>query len=279
MKAETETLPRTVFLFHADDTIDLRGLTFWLATSMNLVGMILVKEDSSRRSRVLRNEYKRSGVLGLLDALAFRAYYPFSLAKKDADWINEEAARLKERYPGRHDGVPQIVVTNPNSDEARRFLMDLKPDVMVARCKFILKPAIYDVPKHGTFVLHPGICPEYRNSHGCFWAMAERDLERVGMTLLKVDRGVDTGPVYLQAGCEFDEVRESHVIIQYRVITENLDRIADTLKRVCAGQIAPIPTAGRKAGVWGQPRFTAYWRWKRQAQRKRHDTHRLPALS
>jgi methionyl-tRNA formyltransferase len=127
-------------------------------------------------------------------------------------------------------------------------------------------------------VLHPGICPEYRNSHGCFWAMAGRDLRRVGMTLLKIDRGVDTGPVYLQASCDFNEVRESHVVIQYRVITENLDRIADKLIDVCKGRATPVSTAGRKAGVWGQPRLSAYFRWKRQAH-NRHDTHRLAALS
>ena len=39
----------------------------------------------------------------------------------------------------------------------------------------------------GTFVMHPGICPEYRNAHGCFWALANRDLARVGMTLLRAD--------------------------------------------------------------------------------------------
>ena len=278
MKVETRTRPRTVFLFHADDTIDLRALRFWLAHSMNLVGMILVKEDSSRRTRVIKNEYKRSGLLGLLDSLAFRAYYPLTIARRDADWINEEAARIKARYPADLEGIPEVVVSNPNDDAVRKFLEDVKPDIMIARCKFILKQAIFSVPKHGTFVLHPGICPEYRNSHGCFWAMAERDLDRVGMTMLKMDRGIDTGPVYLHATYNFDEVHDSHVIIQYRVITANLERIADTLVGICEGRLSPINTAGRKAGVWGQPRLSAYLRWKRQAQ-KRHDTHRLAALS
>ena len=44
--------------------------------------------------------------------------------------------------------------------------------------------------------MHPGICPEYRNSHGCFWALARRDLDHVGATLLQIDEGSDTGPVY-----------------------------------------------------------------------------------
>src|SRR5207245_10871947 len=59
------------------------------------------------------------------------------------------------------------------------------PDVMIARCKVLLRREIFDLPPHGTFVLHPGICPEYRNSHGCFWALSRRDLGRVGMSLLR----------------------------------------------------------------------------------------------
>src|SRR5436309_328007 len=31
------------------------------------------------------------------------------------------------------------------------------------------------LPARGTFVLHTGICPEYRNAHGCFWALARSE--------------------------------------------------------------------------------------------------------
>ena len=73
--------------------------------------------------------------------------------------------------------------------------------------------------------MHPGVCPEYRNAHGCFWALANGDAERVGMTLLKVDAGVDTGPVYGYYGCRYDESRDSHVVIQSRVVFDNLDTL------------------------------------------------------
>ena len=111
------------------------------------------------------------------------------------------------RYPAALDAVPRLVVSTPNSREARVFLAALQPDLAIARCKVILKPEIFEQPRVGTFVLHPGICPEYRNAHGCFWALANRDLDRVGMTLLRVDTGIDTGPIYLQASYDLDEVQ------------------------------------------------------------------------
>jgi methionyl-tRNA formyltransferase len=211
--------------------------------------------------------------------VAFRAFARLRLARREREWKDAEVARLRRRYPADVASVPHLVVTTPNSDEARAFLERLQPDLAIARCKIILKQAIFAIPRVGTFVLHPGICPEYRNAHGCFWALARRDLDRVGMTLLRVDRGIDTGPIFLHGTCDFDEVEESHAVIQYRAVTENLDAIADMLAALARGEyVRPIAVDGRESAVWGQPQLTAYLRWKSAARRKRHAT-RIPALS
>ena len=117
--------------------------------------------------------------------------------------------------------------------------------------------------------MHPGITPEYRNSHGCFWALANRDLERVGMTLLKIDAGVDTGPVYGYFTYEFDERRESHIVIQKRMVLENLDAVRDQLVAVQRGEAEAIPTEGRTSAAWGQPWLSKYVRWKLAARAAR----------
>jgi len=226
----------------------------------------------------MRREVTRSGLVGFLDVLALRAYARWRYQQPDAEWIAQETERLRQRYPSRLNDVPRLVVRDPNGPAARTFIKSLAPDFIIARCKFILSPSVFTLARHGSYALHPGICPEYRNAHGCFWALANRDLERVGMTLLRIDRGVDTGPVLLQAGCDFDEVRESHIRIQHRVVTENLDRIGETLIDVAAGAATPIDTSGRPSAVWGQPRLTTYLRWKRAAARQQQRLHRVPVV-
>ncbi len=261
--------PRVVLICHDTDRIDSEGLATWLAASLDLVGIVALREGRGRKMRSARREIRRVGVLRFLDMLAFRIYYRLVLARADRTWMAHTVARLRERYPADLARVPRLVVSSPNTDAVRRFVADLRPDLMIARCKFILEPDIFTLPGHGTFVLHPGICPEYRNAHGCFWALSRRDLDRVGMTLLRVDEGVDTGPAFLQATYAFDEFRESHVLIQYRVVLENLDAIAKTLLSVWRGECAPIPTAARTSATWGQPWLSAYLRWKRAARRGR----------
>lgn len=238
---------------------------------MKLAGLLIIRDEPGQLWRAARREFRRVGVLKFLDVVAFRVYSRLVLAGRDRAWKAARLTRLREAFPADLRAVPQLVVSSPNSPEARAFLERLRPDIAIARCKVLLKREIFDLPRAGTFVLHPGICPEYRNAHGCFWALANRDLGRVGMTLLRVDSGVDTGPVYLHAACAFDEVRDSHAVIQYRAVLDNLDAIGRTLRALAAGGHVPrVATDGRQSAVWGQPRLSIYLRWKwaaRQAQR------------
>jgi methionyl-tRNA formyltransferase len=177
------------------------------------------------------------------------------------------------------DGTPVLYSPSPNTLSVERFITACSPDVVLALCKTLLKPQIFSIPAHGTFVLHPGICPEYRNAHGCFWALANNDLGRVGMTLLRIDAGVDTGPVYGYYGCAYDEVAEAHIVIQHKVVLENLVPLREKLIAIWRGLATPLDTLGRTSAVWGQPRMTSYIKWKRNAgQRRIGDSHRA-ALS
>lgn len=266
MPSSSSPLPRVILLCHEDEPLDREGLARWLAASLTLAGLIVIRDRGRRRWRALGRERRRVGWWGLLDVLAFRAVYAATQARADRRWIDEAVRRLAAAHPVALDGVPQIVVHDPNDDTVLRFLSAAAPDLMVARCKRLLRPAVFEIPRAGTFAIHPGICPEYRNAHGCFWALVNRDLERVGMTLLRIDRGVDTGPAFFQAGCAFDERRESHIVIQHRAVLDNLDALRDALIDIAAGRRAPLGVEGRRSAVWGQPRLTAFRRWRRAVE-------------
>jgi len=270
-------LPTVVLICHEGDRLDSEGLASWLAGTMNLAGLIVISDKGRRLWTAARRELRRVGWLGFLDVVAYRMFARLRLRAAENAWKAQQITALKALYPSNLAGVPRVVVANPNNDAARDFLNSVRPDFVIARCKFILKPEIFSLARVGAFALHPGICPEYRNAHGCFWALVKRDLDRVGMTLLKIDKGIDTGPVYLQAGCSIDEINETHTVIQYRVVIENLNAITETLIDLFNGKnVAPIPTAGRKSAVWGQPRLTDYLRWKKAAKA---NATRIPAVS
>jgi hypothetical protein len=259
---------KTLLICHADAPLDREGLALWLASFSDLVGVIVLHEDRSKLVARSKREIKRVGVLRFLDVVAFRVYYKLMLARKDAAVERRLLDTLRARFPALPAGLPVLDTPSPNSPEAEQFIREHRPDVMIARCKVILRERIFTIPSRGTFVMHPGICPEYRNAHGCFWALAQGDVERVGMTLLQIDKGVDTGPIYGFFSYPYDERRESHIVIQARTVLDNLDAIRDRLTDIVEGRAQTLDVRGHGSAVWGQPWLTKYAAWKLRARRK-----------
>lgn len=274
--------PKVVLICHGDSSLNRTGIARWLASFSDLAGIVSIEETHVHLLARVRRELKRVGVLRFLDVLAFRLYYFVFQSLGDAAWQKRTLNTLAERYPDVPDTTEVFRTPDPNSPATEAFLRQIGPDLIVARCKRLLKERVFSIPRLGTFVLHPGVCPEYRNAHGAFWALANRDLERVGLTLLKIDKGVDTGPVYGYYTYDYDEVRESHTVIMARLALDNLDPIRDRLLQIHAGTARPLETAGRRSGVWGQPWLTRYlaWKWKaRQAARWRQDAGSVARIS
>lgn len=259
---------KTLLICHEEDPIDREGLARWLASFSTLAGIVVIREKKARSWKRIRREIRRVGALRFLDVLAFRLHYRLTRATADAAWKERTLERLRARYPAIPAGTPVYVTHSPNAAGAEAFIRSRAPDIMLARCKVILKKSVFSIPRDGTFVLHPGICPEYRNAHGCFWALANDDLERVGVTLLRIDEGVDTGPVYGYFTYPYDELRESHVVIQYRALLDNLDAVRDRFRAIHRGEAERIDTSGRASGEWGQPWLTRQLRWQRRARRR-----------
>jgi methionyl-tRNA formyltransferase len=259
---------KSLLVCHHDAPLNREALARWLSSFSNLVGILVLQETRQQRFRRYRRELKRVGLVRFADIIAFRAYYQLLLVRRDATWENKKLTELCDAYPAVPRSVPSLVTSDPNDATAAKFIAAAAPDVMIARCKVLLAERIFTLPSKGTFVMHPGICPEYRNAHGCFWALANDDLDNVGMTLLKIDRGIDTGPVYGYYTYDFDEVNETHITIMHRVVFDNLDALKEKLLEIGEGKATIIDTSGRRSEVWGQPWLTKYIGWKRKARRR-----------
>jgi methionyl-tRNA formyltransferase len=258
---------RTLLICHQDAPLDREGLARWLGSFSTYAGTVVISEPAGRRRRRIRREIERVGPWRFLDVLAFRVHYRLAAATADKAWERRALERLRASFPERPQ-APEIEVDSPNSGGAERFIRDGRPDLVIARCKTLIKEQVFSIPRLGTFVMHPGICPEYRNAHGCFWARATGDDSNVGMTLLRIDRGVDTGPVFGYFRIAADP-RESHVITQHRVVLDRLDQIRHVLMKIEHGTATPLETGGRRSATWGQPWLTAYLKMRLRSRMER----------
>lgn len=66
----------------------------------------------------------------------------------------------------------------------------------------ILKSPLLDAPKNGFVNTHPSLLPYNRGKHYNFWVLVEQ--ARFGVTLHRVDTGVDSGDIVAQTVIDYD---------------------------------------------------------------------------
>lgn len=77
-------------------------------------------------------------------------------------------------------------------------LKDLDLDVIVVAAYGQLLPDwLLEIPKHGCVNVHTSLLPKYRGAAPIQWAILNGDRE-TGITLMKMDAGLDTGPMIAQ---------------------------------------------------------------------------------
>jgi methionyl-tRNA formyltransferase len=252
---------RVVLLRHQNSTFDKEVIGRRLQSDSNLIAEIVIEPNNIRQLNTLKHQYKRSGVTGLIDALALRIYHRYNQATETSRRVDQLIQNNAKDLSS--VDVPSYTVSSPNNAETKQILTELDPDVMVARTKVLLEQDVYEIPTHGTLVIHPGLCPEYRNQHGCFWALANGERERVAYSLLQIDDGIDTGSVLLQSGTSYNPRDDSHIYIQYKVVADNLDEILNAVNSI--DEQEPIDTKNRESALWGMPTLSAWITWKHRA--------------
>ena len=88
------------------------------------------------------------------------------------------------------------------SREAREALRALQPDLMiVVAYGLILPQSILDIPVHGCWNVHASLLPRWRGAAPIQRAIEAGDTE-TGVCLMKMEKGLDTGPVLLRANTD-----------------------------------------------------------------------------
>jgi methionyl-tRNA formyltransferase len=99
-------------------------------------------------------------------------------------------AGLSARY-----GIAIESISDLNGPEGEARIRAFAPDLTIsARFSLIFKPNTYDIPRLGTYNVHPGALPRYAGLFAPFRCMLDGS-ESIGCTLHRVDKGIDTGPI------------------------------------------------------------------------------------
>jgi methionyl-tRNA formyltransferase len=95
-------------------------------------------------------------------------------------------------------GIPIYQPRSLRSEEAAVPLHEWQPDVIVvAAFGQILRPHVLELPPEGCVNVHASLLPRWRGASPIQHAILAGD-EQTGITLMQMDKGMDTGAIYVQ---------------------------------------------------------------------------------
>lgn len=125
-------------------------------------------------------------------------------------------------------------------------LRALRPDLIVtADFGEILRASILSLPRIGVFNLHGSLLPRHRGAAPVAHAILAGD-KVSGVTLFRVERGVDTGPIVSQRSIEVDE-EETAGELESRLAALAGEVLDGVLERFAEGTFTETPQDERSA--------------------------------
>jgi len=96
-------------------------------------------------------------------------------------------------------------VDDINDPKCLEVLKREQPCTVVVLGTSILKKNTITICQNAIYNIHGGIVPKYRNVHSEFWAYIKHDYQNIGITIMHLDSGIDTGDIAAQARLKIDE--------------------------------------------------------------------------
>ena len=137
-------------------------------------------------------------------------------------------------------GLPVFQPKGFRNGKATGILRELSPDmILVIAYGKILPREVLDIPPYGCINIHASLLPRYRGS-----APVQRSLmdgvKETGLTVMKMDAGIDTGAVYAQKTVQVTAEDNTQTMF------EKMGKLAgpfvlDIMDRIHKGEIAPVP--------------------------------------
>lgn len=164
------------------------------------------------------------------------------------DWHFGLAKKEEENFFGANkEFVCEKVFEVPKGEVNSALWVDkissLNPDVVVVYGTSLLKEeTISRFPQ--IINMHLGLSPYYRGSGTNFWPLYNNEPQYVGVTIHKIDCGIDTGEIIHQGRPKIEKGNNQHVIGN-KTIEVGTDLMIQAIKEFSEGSLKSFPQSGK----------------------------------
>ena len=143
-------------------------------------------------------------------------------------------------------GFPILQPERARDEAFLGALRELRPDlIVVAAYGQILPQSILDLPRYGCLNVHTSLLPRYRGAAPIQWAILRGETE-TGVTIMKMDAGLDTGDILTQATTPISPEDNSETL-HNRLARMGAGLLVQTIPDYVAGKLNPRPQPPEEA--------------------------------
>lgn len=158
---------------------------------------------------------------------------------------DRQAGRGKKMQPppvkivAQEAAIPIYQPESLRSLESLKPLIDWQPElIVVVAYGQILRPHVLELPAAGCLNVHASLLPRWRGASPIQHAILSGDKE-TGITLMKLDEGMDTGPIYVQEAIAIQD-NDTAASLHDRLAGLGAQLLTEHLDSIVSGQIQPV---------------------------------------
>jgi methionyl-tRNA formyltransferase len=143
-------------------------------------------------------------------------------------------------------GIPVIQPGRLSEEDSMIELHAWKPNlVVVTAFGQILRPDVLDLPGYGCINVHASLLPRWRGA-APIQAVILHGEDRSGVTIMKMDEGLDTGPILSQRELMLSD-QETAASLSPKLAQLGADLLVETLPDYLSGKLQPSPQQGESS--------------------------------
>ncbi len=216
---------------------------------------IMLEQPVSKKT-LIENRIKKIGVMPVIGQILFTVMVVPILKWK----ANKRKIALIDQYQldsKLFDERKIIRVGSVNKDACLGAIKTLNPDIIIVNGTRIISKKILESTNAIFINMHVGITPQYRGSHGGYWAMRNKDESNFGTTIHLIDTGIDTGAVIKQvfAKPEMEDNFTTYPVLQTAI---GIATLKELLPQIISGNY-DVTINKEKGKMYYQPTIWQYF--------------------
>ncbi|RLB33510.1 MAG: methionyl-tRNA formyltransferase [Deltaproteobacteria bacterium] len=148
----------------------------------------------------------------------------------------EEMSRFSKQK-----GIKLFQPRHVKAPEVHEAFQELKPElVILAFVTDIVPERLLEIPVIGTICYHPSLLPRHRGASSINWAIIQAE-KKTGLTILWVDKGVDTGPILIQKEVEIGPDDTAGSLYFEKLFPMGVEALLEAVDLIKSGKAPRIP--------------------------------------